>query len=462
MGYRLAEAAWERGAEVHAHHRAGRRSPPPVGVRCAGSRPPTELRAGGARGAARRPTCWSWRRRRRTSGRASPATSKRPRIDGALAIPLEPTADILPRHRAMRAGRAASSSASPSRPATRSPRARPKLERKELDLIVVNDALEPGAGFEVDTNRVTILDRDGSAHDRAARSRSARWPRRSSTRWRRALGEREELGGGIWRSRWSWAERRWCCRPAAAVRQARHVRQEPQATSGRVAGEPASWRRPRPPKWRKDAPPIPGPGLTIVTDRPAISGRSARRCRERWTRSPSSIAACTQVRAVRERAHDTVPGEGNPDARLMCVGEGPGATEDADRPPVRGAGGRAARQDPRGDRVPAATVYIANIVKCRPPQNRKPLPDEIAACLPYLHRQIAADAAEGDARARQHRRRGAARRQEEPRRAARQGASLRTAFPLVVTYHPAALLRNPNWKKPTWDDVRIARQLLDR
>jgi len=106
-------------------------------------------------------------------------------------------------------------------------------------------------------------------------------------------------------------------------------------------------------------------------------------------------------------------------------------------------------------------VFIANIVKCRPPGNRKPLPDEAAACLPYLHRQIAlvrptvilalgGTAAEhllgvkrslGDLRGQVHRYAG---------------------IPLVVTYHPAALLRNPNWKKPTWDDVRIARQLLDR
>ncbi len=110
--------------------------------------------------------------------------------------------------------------------------------------------------------------------------------------------------------------------------------------------------------------------------------------------------------------------------------------------------------------MPRDSVYIANIVKCRPPQNRKPLPDEVAACLPYLHRQLAliqpkvivalgGTAAEGllgvkkslgELRGKVHRLDG---------------------IPLVVTYHPAALLRNPNWKKPTWDDVRIARQLLD-
>jgi DNA polymerase len=106
-------------------------------------------------------------------------------------------------------------------------------------------------------------------------------------------------------------------------------------------------------------------------------------------------------------------------------------------------------------------VFIANVVKCRPPQNRKPLPEEMASCMPYLERQIdlvrpkvlvalGSTAAEAmlrakrsltDLRGRVHSYRG---------------------IPLVVTYHPAALLRNPNWKKPTWDDIRIARQLLDR
>ena len=106
-------------------------------------------------------------------------------------------------------------------------------------------------------------------------------------------------------------------------------------------------------------------------------------------------------------------------------------------------------------------MFICNVVKCRPPQNRKPLPDEIAACIPYLHRQLAlirpkaivtlgGTAAEALLNVKQSlgRLRGLVHSYDD--------------IPLVVTYHPAALLRNPNWKKPTWDDVRIARQLLDR
>jgi len=109
---------------------------------------------------------------------------------------------------------------------------------------------------------------------------------------------------------------------------------------------------------------------------------------------------------------------------------------------------------------PRERVFICNVVKCRPPDNRKPQQDEIDACVPYLYRQLdlirpkvilamGNTAAEtllntrqslGSLRGRVHQFRG---------------------VPLIATYHPAALLRNPHWKKPTWDDIRIARQLID-
>ena len=145
----------------------------------------------------------------------------------------------------------------------------------------------------------------------------------------------------------------------------------------------------------------------------------------------------------------------------MFIGEGPGQTEDETGRPFVGRAGELLTQIIEAIELKREDVFIANVVKCRPPQNRKPLPDEMAACWPYLERQIelvqpkalvalGATAAEAmlrvkrsltDLRGRVH--------------------SYRN-IPLVVTYHPAALLRNPNWKKPTWDDIRIARQLLDR
>ena len=211
-------------------------------------------------------------------------------------------------------------------------------------------------------------------------------------------------------------------------------------------------------KWSENAPPIPGPGLTVVTDLPALVsdalGDSAS-----LAAVAELVASCRKCALCDGRSR-TVPGEGNPEARLMLVGEGPGATEDATGRPFVGQAGQLLDKILEAIESPRPSTFIANIVKCRPPQNRKPLPDEMAACLPYLHRQIAlvrpkvlialgSTAAEGmlgvrkslgELRGKVHRWNG---------------------IPLVVTYHPAALLRNPNWKKPTWDDVRIARQLLD-
>jgi len=212
-------------------------------------------------------------------------------------------------------------------------------------------------------------------------------------------------------------------------------------------------------RWTEDAPPVPGPGLSIVTELPALVGDALGECATLDVVA-ELIAACRKCALCEGRAR-IVPGEGNPEARLMLVGEGPGATEDATGRPFVGQAGQLLDKILDAIECPRPKAFIANIVKCRPPQNRKPLPDEMASCLPYLHRQIAlvrpkvlialgSTAAEGmlgvrkslgELRGKVHRWNG---------------------IPLVVTYHPAALLRNPNWKKPTWDDVRIARQLLDR
>jgi uracil-DNA glycosylase family 4 len=212
-------------------------------------------------------------------------------------------------------------------------------------------------------------------------------------------------------------------------------------------------------KWRKGAPAVPKEGISVDAPPDAATGgvlgeldtleKLAQRIRTTY---------CCDLCPSRTNA---VPGEGNPKARLVLVGEGPGATEDATGRPFVGAAGKLLEDILGAVDLRREDVFICNVVKCRPPQNRKPLPDEIAACIPYLHRQLAiirprvivtlgGTAAEallgvrkslGDLRGKVHRYDG---------------------IPLVATYHPAALLRNPNWKKPTWDDVRIARQLLER
>jgi len=214
------------------------------------------------------------------------------------------------------------------------------------------------------------------------------------------------------------------------------------------------------PKWKKGAPPIPGPGLYIAPPVPTLL-------------STEGLSDLDTLEAIAERIRTThccglcpgrtnaVPGEGNPSAQLMFIGEGPGATEDALGRPFVGQAGKLLDEIIQAIGLRREDVYITNIVKCRPPQNRKPLPDEIAACMPYLHRQIAlirpkvivalggtAGEALLDARKSLGELRGK--------------VHSYGGIPVVATYHPAALLRNPNWKKPTWDDVRIARQLLDR
>lgn len=171
------------------------------------------------------------------------------------------------------------------------------------------------------------------------------------------------------------------------------------------------------------------------------------------------VAECTKCRLCESRTH-TVPGEGPADARLLVVGEGPGRTEDETGRPFVGQAGELLTKILAAIDLPRDRVYICNVVKCRPPENRAPQFDEIAQCVPYLFRQIdlvrpkvilamGGTAAQTLLNSKQSL--GAMRNQLHRFR----------GIPVIVTYHPAALLRNPNWKKPTWDDVRIARRILD-
>jgi DNA polymerase len=171
------------------------------------------------------------------------------------------------------------------------------------------------------------------------------------------------------------------------------------------------------------------------------------------------IAACRKCKLCEGRTN-TVPGEGPANARLVVIGEGPGRTEDETGRPFVGRAGELLTKILDAIKLPRDQVFICNIVKCRPPENRLPQYDEIAACLPFLYRQIelvrpkailamGGTAAQSLLNTKQSL--GALRNQVHRFR----------GIPVVVTYHPAALLRNPNWKRPTWDDVRIAARLLD-
>ncbi len=153
-------------------------------------------------------------------------------------------------------------------------------------------------------------------------------------------------------------------------------------------------------------------------------------------------------------------GSGNPDADVMVVGEGPGADEDAQGLPFIGRAGKLLTDILKAIHFERDEVYIANIVKCRPPGNRTPLQSEMDTCLPYLKKQIdlikpklilclGLTAAQGLLKKRES--------LTKMRGIVFEVENVKT----MVTYHPAALLRNPNWKRPCWQDVQQFRKLYD-
>jgi DNA polymerase len=206
------------------------------------------------------------------------------------------------------------------------------------------------------------------------------------------------------------------------------------------------------------APPLPPPGIAFDPPAGDLFANDPIQAAGSLAAIAELVTACTRCRLCEGRTH-AVPGEGPDGARLVVVGEGPGRVEDETGRPFVGPAGELLTKILAAIELPREQVFICNVVKCRPPDNRVPQYDEIAACLPYLFRQLelvkpkailamGATAAQallntrqslGALRNRVHRFRGT---------------------PVIVTYHPAALLRNPNWKRPTWDDVRIVRRLL--
>ena len=161
-----------------------------------------------------------------------------------------------------------------------------------------------------------------------------------------------------------------------------------------------------------------------------------------------------------ETRNKFVFGTGNPNADAMCIGEGPGADEDAQGLPFVGRAGRLLTDILKAINFERDEVYIANVVKCRPPGNRTPLPVEMDTCLPYLKKQIelikpkvilclGLTAAQAILKKRDSltNMRGKIFDFENAK--------------VMVTYHPAALLRNPNWKRGCWEDVQKFRKLHD-
>ena len=176
-----------------------------------------------------------------------------------------------------------------------------------------------------------------------------------------------------------------------------------------------------------------------------------------WDELRGCVASCTRCELHQSRTQ-TVFGVGNPDASWMIIGEAPGAEEDRRGEPFVGRAGKLLDEMLRAIGQARQDVFIANILKCRPPNNRDPKTDEVAQCREYLERQISlvdpsiivavgriaaqnllgTDAPVGRLRGRRH--------------------SL-GEVPLVVTYHPAYLLRSPSQKRKAWEDLSMAQAI---
>ena len=173
-----------------------------------------------------------------------------------------------------------------------------------------------------------------------------------------------------------------------------------------------------------------------------------------WDELRAAVTGCTRC-PLHESRTQTVFGVGSPVANWMIIGEAPGAEEDRRGEPFVGRAGKLLDEMLLAIGEQRDSVFIANILKCRPPNNRDPSPGEAASCRPYLERQIElvqpkiilavgriaaqqllqSDAPVGRLRGRVHR---------------------LGAIPLVVTYHPAYLLRSPSQKRKSWDDLCLA------
>jgi uracil-DNA glycosylase len=219
-------------------------------------------------------------------------------------------------------------------------------------------------------------------------------------------------------------------------------------------------------EWRhKAAPETPGEAVPAATVAEG-AGRVAQAepldvpGEDEWQRLAEAVRGCTRCALHRGRTQ-TVFGVGSRTADLLVIGEAPGADEDRQGEPFVGRAGQLLNAMLKAIGLRRADVYIANILKCRPPGNRDPQPEEASACTPYLGRQIAllrprvllavgrisaqwllqTDAPIGRLRGRLH----------------RYGEA---ATPLVVTYHPAYLLRTPLAKATAWTDLCMVKELL--
>ncbi len=173
----------------------------------------------------------------------------------------------------------------------------------------------------------------------------------------------------------------------------------------------------------------------------------------------SELSNCQRCR-LHENRKTLVFGVGNPDADLLFIGEAPGFEEDRTGEPFVGKAGQLLTKIIEAMGLKREEVYICNVIKCRPPENRNPLPDEIETCEPFLSKQIEAISpkvvcALGKFAAQ------TLLKKEAPISTLRGQFHDFKGTPLMPTYHPAFLLRNPSAKRQVWDDIKEIKRLLD-
>lgn len=178
-----------------------------------------------------------------------------------------------------------------------------------------------------------------------------------------------------------------------------------------------------------------------------------------WSELQARVAQCQQCEELVANRSQTVFGVGNRNAQWLVIGEAPGAEEDQQGEPFVGRAGQLLNAMLLAVGLRREQVYIANILKCRPPNNRDPKAEEAARCAPFLQRQIAliqpqVILAVGRIAAQQ------LLASQEPIGRLRGHPYRYADIPLVVTYHPAYLLRSPSEKRKAWEDLKLARALV--
>jgi uracil-DNA glycosylase len=171
------------------------------------------------------------------------------------------------------------------------------------------------------------------------------------------------------------------------------------------------------------------------------------------------IGDCTRCKLHTLGRTQVVFGVGNPDADLMFVGEAPGADEDEQGVPFIGRAGQLLTKIIEAIDLKRDDVYIANIIKCRPPQNRNPENDEVASCEPFLFRQIEAIKPKVIVALGKYAAQTLLKSETPISRLRGQVLDYRGAK-LVPTFHPAYLLRNPSSKREVWEDMKLVKRLL--